>query len=216
MSDYGAHRRRHPPPRSRRQAAPTEAMTARGGDPQRSAAHYTWVGIYQLDGDELVLGPFLGAPSPHTRIPLGRGICGAAATARETIVVDDVNSDPRYLACSIETQFRDRGADHARRQGPRRDRHRQRPRLPPSAAPIDGCSKRRRPFWRRNCEAHDYAHSRRRHRPGSHRRGGQDSRQRRTATSSGSRTSPACWRSSVTARRCPTSCSTRSGATRWR
>jgi L-methionine (R)-S-oxide reductase len=65
---------------------------------------YTWVGIYQLIGDELVLGPFRGKPSPHTRIPLGRGICGAAATGRATIVVDDVHSDPRYLACSIETQ----------------------------------------------------------------------------------------------------------------
>jgi L-methionine (R)-S-oxide reductase len=66
--------------------------------------HYSWVGIYLLDGDELVLGPFLGKPSPHTRIPLGRGICGAAATEKATIVVDDVNADPRYLACSIETK----------------------------------------------------------------------------------------------------------------
>ena len=65
---------------------------------------YTWVGIYLLEGDELVLGPFRGAPSPHTRIPLGRGICGAAATAKATIVVDDVHADPRYLACSLETQ----------------------------------------------------------------------------------------------------------------
>jgi GAF domain-containing protein len=66
--------------------------------------HYTWVGVYVLDGEELVLGPFLGKPSPHTRIPLGRGICGAAATEKATIVVDDVNADPRYLACSIETK----------------------------------------------------------------------------------------------------------------
>src|SRR4051812_47840073 len=65
---------------------------------------YTWVGIYLLEGDELVLGPFLGKPSPHTRIPLGQGICGAAATAKATLIVDDVNADPRYLACSIETQ----------------------------------------------------------------------------------------------------------------
>ena len=65
---------------------------------------YTWVGIYLLEGDELVLGPFVGKPSPHTRIPLGRGICGAAATAKATIVVDDVNADPRYLACSLETK----------------------------------------------------------------------------------------------------------------
>jgi len=66
--------------------------------------HYTWVGIYLVDGDELQLGPFLGKPSPHTRIPLGRGICGAAASEKTTIVVDDVNSDPRYLACSLETR----------------------------------------------------------------------------------------------------------------
>jgi GAF domain-containing protein len=57
-----------------------------------------------LHGNELVLGPYLGKPSPHTRIPLGRGICGAAATEKATIIVDDVNADPRYLACSIETK----------------------------------------------------------------------------------------------------------------
>jgi GAF domain-containing protein len=66
--------------------------------------HYTWAGIYLLEGDELVLGPYLGKPSPHTRIPLNRGICGAAASEKATIVVDDVNSDPRYLACSLETK----------------------------------------------------------------------------------------------------------------
>ncbi len=66
--------------------------------------HYTWVGIYLLEGSELVLGPYRGKPSPHTRIPLGRGICGAAATEKATIVVGDVNADPRYLACSLETK----------------------------------------------------------------------------------------------------------------
>jgi L-methionine (R)-S-oxide reductase len=65
---------------------------------------YTWVGIYLCHSNELVLGPFVGKPSPHSRIPLGRGICGAAATSKETIVVDDVNEDPRYLACSAETR----------------------------------------------------------------------------------------------------------------
>jgi GAF domain-containing protein len=71
---------------------------------KREMPHYTWVGIYVLEGDELVLGPFLGKPSPHTRIPIGRGICGAAARERETIIVDDVNADSRYLACSLETR----------------------------------------------------------------------------------------------------------------
>ena len=65
---------------------------------------YTWVGIYVCYSNELVLGPFVGKPSPHTRIPLGRGICGAAAIEKQTIIVDDVNADPRYLACSVDTQ----------------------------------------------------------------------------------------------------------------
>lgn len=66
---------------------------------------YTWVGIYLMDGaDELVLGPFLGKPSPHTRIKIDSGICGAAAREKETVIVPDVNADPRYLACSIETR----------------------------------------------------------------------------------------------------------------
>ena len=85
-------------------ADPQEAMTRAVARLKASVPRYTWVGIYLLHGDELVLGPYLGKPSPHTRIPLGRGICGAAATERATIVVDDVNADPRYLACSIETQ----------------------------------------------------------------------------------------------------------------
>src|SRR5687768_9807591 len=65
---------------------------------------YTWVGIYVCYSNELVLGPFVGKPSPHTRIPLGRGICGAAAAEKATIIVDDVNADPRYLACSLDTK----------------------------------------------------------------------------------------------------------------
>jgi L-methionine (R)-S-oxide reductase len=69
---------------------------------------YNWVGFYMLekDGapDVLVLGPFRGTMTPHTRIPLNQGICGAAASTAKTIIVDDVNSDPRYLACSVETK----------------------------------------------------------------------------------------------------------------
>jgi GAF domain-containing protein len=62
------------------------------------------VGIYLLEGEELVVHNYLGAPTPHARIPVGQGICGVAVTAQETIVVPDVNADPRYLACSIETK----------------------------------------------------------------------------------------------------------------
>jgi len=85
-------------------SSPIDAMTRLVGILKARVPAYTWVGIYQLIGDELVLGPFLGKPSPHTRIPLGRGICGAAATERATIIVDEVHSDPRYLACSVDTQ----------------------------------------------------------------------------------------------------------------
>jgi len=66
--------------------------------------YYNWVGIYLFEGDELVLGPFSGKPSPHLRIPLNRGICGAAASQKKSIIVEDVTSDPRYLACSLETK----------------------------------------------------------------------------------------------------------------
>jgi L-methionine (R)-S-oxide reductase len=70
----------------------------------RERPHYNWVGIYLLEKEELVLGPYVGKPTPHTRIPLNQGICGAAASSGETLVVDDVNADPRYLACSLETR----------------------------------------------------------------------------------------------------------------
>jgi len=69
---------------------------------------YNWVGFYMLEPGAqppmLVLGAFEGAMTPHTRIPLNQGICGAAASSGLTVVVDDVNSDPRYLACSLETK----------------------------------------------------------------------------------------------------------------
>ena len=70
-------------------------------------AHYDWVGFYMLDPSDpemLVLGPFVGEATPHIRIPVHQGICGAAVASRSTIVVDDVNADPRYLSCSISTR----------------------------------------------------------------------------------------------------------------
>lgn len=69
---------------------------------------YNWVGFYMIEksGPEpmLVLGPFKGSMTPHTRIPLNQGICGAAASSGKTVIVDDVNADSRYLACSVETK----------------------------------------------------------------------------------------------------------------
>ena len=71
---------------------------------RRERPHYHWVGVYLLEGQELVLGPYVGKPTNHTRIPLHKGICGAAASTGQTVIVDDVNADPRYLACSLETR----------------------------------------------------------------------------------------------------------------
>jgi L-methionine (R)-S-oxide reductase len=67
--------------------------------------HYSWVGIYLVEGEELALGPWKGPEATeHARIPIGQGICGAAAASGETEVVDDVNADPRYLACFASTR----------------------------------------------------------------------------------------------------------------
>jgi L-methionine (R)-S-oxide reductase len=69
---------------------------------------YNWVGFYMLEPGAqppmLALGAFEGAMTPHTRIPLNQGICGAAASSGHMIVIDDVSKDPRYLACSLETK----------------------------------------------------------------------------------------------------------------
>jgi GAF domain-containing protein len=67
--------------------------------------HFDWVGFYMLNQERVLeLGAYVGAPTPHTRIPLDRGICGAAASSAETVIVDDVASDSRYLACSLATK----------------------------------------------------------------------------------------------------------------
>jgi L-methionine (R)-S-oxide reductase len=74
--------------------------------PQR-LPYYNWTGFYMLDSNDpetLVLGPFRGAPTEHVRIPVSQGICGAAVAQNDTVIVDDVNSDPRYLACSLKTK----------------------------------------------------------------------------------------------------------------
>ena len=66
---------------------------------------YSWVGIYFVEGDELVLGPWRGPEATeHVRIPVGQGICGAAAASGETEIVDDVSADDRYLSCFLSTR----------------------------------------------------------------------------------------------------------------
>ena len=67
--------------------------------------HYSWVGIYLVEGDDLVLGPWKGPQATdHVRIPVGQGICGAAAASGQTEIVDDVNADARYLSCFPSTR----------------------------------------------------------------------------------------------------------------
>jgi GAF domain-containing protein len=68
--------------------------------------HDNWVGFYMdpSDPEMLVRGLFAGEPTPHVRIPLDQGICRAAVASCATIVVDDVNADPRYHSCSIKTR----------------------------------------------------------------------------------------------------------------
>jgi L-methionine (R)-S-oxide reductase len=67
--------------------------------------HYSWVGIYLVEGHDLVLGPWQGPEATeHVRIPIGHGICGAAAASGVTEIVYDVNADERYLACFLSTR----------------------------------------------------------------------------------------------------------------
>jgi GAF domain-containing protein len=70
-------------------------------------AAFDWVGFYLVDPDadrELVLGPYVGEETDHTRIPFGKGICGQAAETNETFVVQDVSKEDNYLACSVRVE----------------------------------------------------------------------------------------------------------------
>lgn len=70
----------------------------------KSISHYTWVGIYLVEGEYLVLKHYIGRPTEHTKIRIGQGICGAAIVDKHTIVVPNVSSDARYIVCSEETK----------------------------------------------------------------------------------------------------------------
>jgi len=83
---------------------------------EASFRHYSWVGVYRLDGRELVLQAYAGPQATeHERIPVERGLCGRAARDGVTVIVDDVRSSPEYLACFLSTRseivvpIRDRG-----------------------------------------------------------------------------------------------------------
>lgn len=69
-------------------------------------SYFNWTGFYFRNGkkEELVLGPYVGAETEHTRIPFGKGICGQVAVSGETFVVPDVTKENNYLSCSISTK----------------------------------------------------------------------------------------------------------------
>lgn len=70
-------------------------------------SYYDWVGFYMVDkesNNELTLGPFSGAPTEHTQIPFGEGICGQAADTEDVFIVQDVSKETNYLSCSSDVK----------------------------------------------------------------------------------------------------------------
>ncbi|MGZ0017733.1 GAF domain-containing protein [Yeosuana sp. AK3] len=70
---------------------------------EKNISYYNWVGFYFRNGlkEELILGPYVGAPTDHTVIPFGKGICGQVAVSNKNFVVPDVAAQDNYIACSI-------------------------------------------------------------------------------------------------------------------
>jgi L-methionine (R)-S-oxide reductase len=71
---------------------------------KREREHYNWVGIYLVEGDTLVLHNYIGKPTEHTHIPVGKGVCGVAVAEGANQIVGDVTRLDNYLACSVETR----------------------------------------------------------------------------------------------------------------
>ena len=71
-----------------------------------SITYYDWVGFYFKNGEkeELKIGPYAGAATDHEIIPFGKGICGQVAVSNENFVVQDVNSQDNYIACSLNVK----------------------------------------------------------------------------------------------------------------
>jgi L-methionine (R)-S-oxide reductase len=70
---------------------------------EKNISYYTWVGFYFANPETqtLHLGPYVGAPTDHTVIPFGKGICGQVAVSDENFVVPDVAAQDNYIACSF-------------------------------------------------------------------------------------------------------------------
>ncbi|WP_282123057.1 GAF domain-containing protein [Algibacter mikhailovii] len=73
---------------------------------EKNINYYNWVGFYFRNGNkkELILGPYVGAPTDHTIIPFGKGICGQVAVSNKNFVVPDVTAQDNYIACSISVK----------------------------------------------------------------------------------------------------------------
>ena len=71
---------------------------------KRERERYNWVGIYLIEGDTLVLHNYLGKPTEHTHIPVGKGVCGIAVAEGANQIIGDVTTLDNYLACSVETR----------------------------------------------------------------------------------------------------------------
>jgi len=71
---------------------------------KQERTHYNWVGVYLVEGDMLILHNYIGKPTDHTHIPIGRGVCGVAVAEGANQIVGDVTRLDNYLACSIETR----------------------------------------------------------------------------------------------------------------
>jgi GAF domain-containing protein len=67
-------------------------------------AGYDWVGVYALHGTELLLDEFVGEPTTHDRIPVGKGVCGTAVAENRSVIVDDVRDLENYLSCSVDVR----------------------------------------------------------------------------------------------------------------
>jgi L-methionine (R)-S-oxide reductase len=81
-----------------------EYMAATVARLHRDERSFDWVGVYVVEGDTLVLGPFEGNPTEHDRIPVGQGVCGTVAASGRTEIVPDVRIRPGHIACDLNTR----------------------------------------------------------------------------------------------------------------
>ena len=88
--------------------------------------HYNWTGFYKADlkSKMLLLGPFKGAPTSHTKIPFGKGICGQVAESKKTFLVDDVSQQSNYISCSLSVKSENSSSNSKREYFCWSNRHR--------------------------------------------------------------------------------------------